>query len=543
MKRIAIWTLSWGTIIVTGVVLREPSVATDDNGEILYADENGVELVRDGLGQLSYPSGEPAPVTGIVELRQSFGEAMADRAGWWMIGLALLAVGAGIWFGLGDKRRRSTFVPAIPLGIGGIGLLISSTWWYKWGDYRFADGAFSFEPDAYVASTTRIPWTIMWFVLVAAYVIGRALRRSGRAARVRPAVTIGWLLSPFVTYWGVLRGPIIDWGEVVSVHAPLWLFFVAVGAVLLWVMTRPGIGEAGRLIAVAILGVAAFTWIGAFFGWFGMLQKIRLSILLLGFAGLLAPNFVGVRRQRLKLVYGWIGFITIFHILVTLMNTDSSIEVPTENFAGGFMVTLYVTAFTLLFSFPFGVLLALARTSRLPLFRVMSTVYIECFRGVPLITMLFFFTVFVNLFLPSGMELSELAAVTIGFTLFSSAYLAENVRGGLQSVRRGQYEASDALGLTTVQRTGFIVLPQALRVSIPPLVGQMLGTYKETSLLSIVGVFDLLLIARTVIPSQTEFLSVQRPAMLFISMIYFIGAYIMSKYSQRLEAQLGVGER
>ncbi|MCL4114110.1 UNVERIFIED_CONTAM: hypothetical protein GTU68_023291 [Idotea baltica] len=207
------------------------------------------------------------------------------------------------------------------------------------------------------------------------------------------------------------------------------------------------------------------------------------------------------------------------------------------------MISIYVSVFTMLFSFPLGVILALARTSKLPLFRMMSTVYIEAFRGVPLITMLFFFTVFVNLFLPEGMELQLLAAVTIAFTLFSAAYLAENVRGGLQAIRQGQYEASDALGLTTVQRTMFIVLPQGLRVSIPPLVGQVIGTFKETSLLAIVGVFDFLRIARDVIPNQPEFLGIRKEGLLFISVIYFIGAYSMSKYSQRLERQLGVGER
>ena len=194
----------------------------------------------------------------------------------------------------------------------------------------------------------------------------------------------------------------------------------------MWALTNPKIGETGRIIAVVILGAAAFTWIGAFFGWFGMLQKIRLSLLFLGLAALLAPNFKGEAKQRLNLIYGWIGFSTIFHIMVTLINTPSSIEVPTEDFAGGFMVSIYVSIFTMLFSFPLGVLLALARTSRLPIFRVMSTVYIESFRGVPLITMLFFFTVFVNLFLPEGMELSLFAAVVVAFVLFSAAYLAEN---------------------------------------------------------------------------------------------------------------------
>ncbi len=132
------------------------------------------------------------------------------------------------------------------------------------------------------------------------------------------------------------------------------------------------------------------------------------------------------------------------------------------------------------------------------------------------------------------------------FTASSSnglAYMAENVRGGLQSIRRGQFEAADALGLNTGQRTGFIVLPQALRVSIPPLVGQAIGTFKETSLVAIIGSFDLLLIANRTIGSQTDFLGVKREGLLFVSAVYFVVAFSMSKYSQRLERKLGVGER
>ena len=116
--------------------------------------------------------------------------------------------------------------------------------------------------------------------------------------------------------------------------------------------------------------------------------------------------------------------------------------------------------------------------------------------------------------------------------------MAENVRGGLQSVRRGQYEAADALGLTTVQRTSLIVLPQALRVSIPNLVGQAIAVFKETSLIAIVGGFDLLRIANSTIPNQPDFLGQKRPGLLFISLVYFVFAYSMSKSSQRLEARL-----
>lgn len=518
MKKIATWLITSGGAIVLGVLLREPSVTYDAEGAKILNDD-----------------AQP--------IRQSFGEAMGDRIGWWIIGLVVLGLGLALWIGLGDFKRRTTFVPAIPLALGAIGVFISSVWWYNWGHYAFTSDGFVFEPGEKVASSTQVPWTVLWVVLVVSYVAGRVGEEMGMRTAIKVVSNTGWVLAPFITFWGILRGPVVDWGHVASTDLPLFLLFGLGGAAFLWVLTRPGIGELGRILAIVVVLGAVFTWVAAFFGWFGMLQKVRFSILLLGLAGLLAPNFIGEARQRLKLVYGWIAFSVVFHVLVTLINSPSSIETPSESFAGGYMISIYVSAFTMLFSFPLGVLLALARTSRLPLFRMMATVYIESFRGIPLITMLFFFTVFVNLFLPAGMELNLLAAVTIAFILFSAAYLAENVRGGLQAIRQGQYEASDALGLTTVQRTGFIILPQGLRVSIPPLVGQVIATYKETSLLAIVGVFDFLRIARDVIPNQPEFLGTRKPGLLFISLIYFVGCYAMSKYSQRLERQLGVGER
>jgi len=149
----------------------------------------------------------------------------------------------------------------------------------------------------------------------------------------------------------------------------------------------------------------------------------------------------------------------------------------------------------------------------------------------------------VPLFLPDGMDLPELTAVTIGYALFASAYLAENVRGGLQSVTRGQHEAAEAVGMTTSQKTVFIVLPQALRVAIPPLVGQVIATFKETSLLYIIGLYDLLFVAKALVPNQTEFMGSTRENLLFVSVIYWIIAYNLSKASQRLERRVGLGER
>ena len=517
MKKISMNLMGLGTAIALGVVLREPSVLKDSEGSALR-DDHGV-------------------------VRESFAEAMADRWAWWLVAVVLLAAAAALWQGLGDVRRRSTFVPSVELAVALAGLLVLSAWVYPWGHYAFVDGEFIAEPGRTVAMSTKLPWTVVWLLLAATIAAGRWLRGRGLGNRIRLTLNLAWLLCPFGLYFVVLRDPDLDWGEVASVDIPLAVFFAALGGVLVWVLTHPRIGELGRIIAAVLLGVAVFNWIAAFFGWYSMLQKVRLSFLLLALVALVAHNFAGERVKRIRLLAAWVIGIGGFHYVVTIINTPSTVETPTEALIGGFAVTLIVAVFTIMFSFPLGVMLALARTSKLPIFRVLSTSYIEVIRGVPLITILIFFAVILPLFLPDGMEISQLAAATAGYTLFSAAYLAENVRGGLQSIRRGQYEASDAVGLSTVQRTGFIVLPQALRVSIPPLVGQVIATFKETSLLAIIGIFDILRMANNVIPAQTQFLGVKREGLLFVCLIYWIFAYSMSKHSQRLEKRLGVGER
>ena len=517
MKKIATSLMGTGSVIALGVLLTQSAALKDAEGAALR-DDDGV-------------------------LRQSFAEAMADRWVWWLTAVALAGLGAVIWYGLGDARRRSTFVPSIELFLGLVWLLVMSAWVYPWGHYAYTDGQFIAEPGRTVAMSTKVPWTVVWMMLVVALTVGRRLRDRGVVRRVRLTLNIAWVLCPFVLYWVVLRDPALDAGRVVSVDVPLAVIFAAGGGAVLWVLTRPRIGELGRIIAAVLLGVALLNWVAAFFGWYSMLQKVRISFLLLALAALAAHNFAGERAKRLRLVAAWAAAMGVFHYLATLMNAPSTVETPTEALIGGFAITLIVAVFTLMFSFPLGVLLALARTSKFPIFRVLSTSFIEVIRGVPLITILIFFTIMLQLFLPDGMHISLLAAATLGYTLFSAAYLAENVRGGLQSVRRGQYEASDAVGLTAAQRTSFIVLPQSLRVSIPPLVGQVIATFKETSLLAIVGIFDILRMANSVIPAQTQFLGVKREGLLFVCVVYWVFSYSMSKHSQRLERRLGVGER
>src|ERR1700704_4785992 len=203
---------------------------------------------------------------------------------------------------------------------------------------------------------------------------------------------------------------------------------------------------------------------------------------------------------------------------------------------GGLPVTLILATFGLAFGFPLGILVALGRRSKLPAIHSLCVLYVELIRGVPLISLLFMASVMFPLFMPDGVNIDKLLRAQIAFVLFAGAYLAEVIRGGLQAVPRGQHEAAEALGLSYWQKNGLIVLPQAIRHVIPPLVNTFIAFFKDTSLVLIIGIFDLLTTAKTAIidPAWQSF-SVE--VYLFVGLIYFAFCFAMSRYSRRLEAQ------
>jgi general L-amino acid transport system permease protein len=194
-------------------------------------------------------------------------------------------------------------------------------------------------------------------------------------------------------------------------------------------------------------------------------------------------------------------------------------------------------------SFPVGILLALGRTSTMPVFRLLSTGYVELVRGIPLITVLFIARFGIRNFLPASFDPDPNVLVLGGIAMFSAAYLAENVRGGLQSVPTGQYEAAKALGMTTAQMTMLITLPQALRAVIPAIVGQIIALFKDTSLVAIVGLAEFFRMARDVVPNQPSSIGSILENLIFAAIVYWIFTYNFSRASQRLERRLGVGTR
>ncbi len=215
--------------------------------------------------------------------------------------------------------------------------------------------------------------------------------------------------------------------------------------------------------------------------------------------------------------------------------------VPTDKF-GGFMLTLVIGVTGIAFSLPIGIVLALGRMSKLPIIHVSAVCFIEFIRGVPLITLLFVASTMLNYFLPPGSTFDLLLRVLIMVTLFASGYMAEVIRGGLQAISGGQFEAGDALGLKYWQAMRLVVLPQALKISIPGIVNTFIGLYKDTTLVIIIGLLDPLGIGRASV-ADTKWAGLSTELYVFVAVFFFISCFSMSRYSLYLENKLETGHK
>ena len=245
---------------------------------------------------------------------------------------------------------------------------------------------------------------------------------------------------------------------------------------------------------------------------------------------------IGLKNSNLGqyLSFSWL---VAFLLILWLIGGGLGLKSVSTNDWGGLKLTILMAVVSIFLSFPLGVLLALGRQSTLPVMRIFSIGYIEIIRGLPLISILFMGQIMIPLFLPDGMRPDRILRAILGLTLFSSAYLAENVRSGLQSVPRGQTEAARALGLNTPLSLGLIVLPQALKVAIPSIVGQFISLFQDTTLLSIVGLVELLGISRSIL-AQPQFLGDYAEVYLFDGVLFWIICYAMSFGSRQLEKKL-----
>ena len=239
--------------------------------------------------------------------------------------------------------------------------------------------------------------------------------------------------------------------------------------------------------------------------------------------------------------------LVVFPILATLLlygGVPGLPKVGTERW-GGLLLTLVIASVGIAASFPLGVLLALGRRSELPIVRWLSVGYIEIVRGVPLVTVLFMASVMLPLFLPPDVTIDKLVRALVGVALFSAAYVAEVIRGGLQAIPRGQYEAAEALGLGYWRKMGLIVLPQAIRIVIPGLVNSFISLFKDTSLVLIIGLFDLTGIIQQSIQADAKWFSPQTAATgyFFAAVVFWAFCFAMSRYSARLEERLSASDR
>jgi general L-amino acid transport system permease protein len=269
------------------------------------------------------------------------------------------------------------------------------------------------------------------------------------------------------------------------------------------------------------------------FGTYPFSEQWRPALVCLTFIALF---YVSSRRSwwRRELVAVWAAALILIGVL--MWGGIFGLTYVSQDRWGGLPVTLILATFGLAFGFPLGIVVALGRRSKLPAIRSLCVLYVELIRGVPLISLLFMASVMFPLFMPDGVNIDKLLRAQIAFVLYAGAYLAEVVRGGLQAIPRGQHDAADALGLSYWKKNGLIILPQAIRLVIPPLVNTFIAFFKDTSLVLIIGIFDLLTTAKTSIidPAWQPF-SVE--VYVFVGLIYFVFCFAMSRYSRHLEAQ------
>ena len=289
------------------------------------------------------------------------------------------------------------------------------------------------------------------------------------------------------------------------------------------------------VVSLILLTGANFDINTSLFIWTGILFIISY---LLGF--LSARNYLGEILEQFSILFNFISIILFsFFILLVLFAFDYGLAPIDTLDWGGLLLTLLIAITGIVASLPFGVLLALGRRSDMPIARLLCTMFIEFWRGIPLITVLFAASVLIPLFLPSGADVDKLLRAVIGIILFSSAYMAEVIRGGLQAIPRGQYESASAVGLSYSQSMRFIILPQALTHVLPGIVNTFIGLFKDTTLVSIIGIFEVMGILRSASQDANWGSHVQHStSYLVAATVFFIFCFGMSRYSIFIENKL-----
>ncbi len=266
------------------------------------------------------------------------------------------------------------------------------------------------------------------------------------------------------------------------------------------------------------------------YGFYPEAERWRVNLVYVLFFVVIAA-FKFLKSSGLKIAIATLYFIVAF--ILIRGGYFGLAEIDTNKW-GGLMLTIVISAVGIVGSFPIGILFAFGRASKLPIIKSVSVTYIEFIRGVPLITILFMSSVILPLFFPEGVTFDKLLRALIGITFFQAAYIAEIIRGGLQAIPKGQYEAADAVGLSYWQKMLLVILPQALKVAIPNLVGSFIALFQDTTLVLIIGLFDLLAMVQLT-SSDSHWLGFETEGYVFVTIIFWVFCYSMSVYSKTLE--------
>lgn len=296
-------------------------------------------------------------------------------------------------------------------------------------------------------------------------------------------------------------------------------------------------------------GGACWVFIGTrmdffIYGFYPEAEYWRINLIYMIFGAIIIPQFFGFVPSKIKAILGIFG-VTVFPVLAFVMiygNETLGLTIVETSRWGGLTLTLILAYVGIVAAIPIGILLALGRRSEMPLVRALCIAFIEFWRGVPLITILFMAAVMLPLFLPEGVTFDRLLRALIGITLFQSAYMAEVIRGGLQAIPKGQYEAAEALGLGYWRSMGLIILPQALKIVIPGIVNTLISLFKDTTLVLIIGLFDLLNAVQSTI-IDPAWRNVVTEGYVFAAFVFWVFCFGMSRYSQMLERKLHRGHK
>jgi len=393
------------------------------------------------------------------------------------------------------------------------------------------------DPLMPIASSTKIPWTVIFVSFLASYFVGMYLKNI---KSIKSVISLSWFLLPLLIFSWIFKKPQLDISVVLGSDLPIFGVFLLWGFLVITFVNN----SLFKKYYSSYLGVTFLLTIVGVFSGLPMLAKT--CLLLIALFSVVVPAVSTSSQGKRSLLIVWAVALVTLTFLLRGGASDTGIVVPGSSIFGGFSLTWLLAIFGTYVSFPLGVLLALGRNSKLPIVRIVCTGIIELTRSVPYITWLFFASVTLAVFLPAGVEFNLIVRVLMVTAFFSGAYFAENIRGGLQSIPKGQYEAADAIGMSPFQKISLIVMPQALRAVIPTLVSSAITAFKDSSLVTIIGLFDFLTIGKTVIGNQSNpvnFVGHDRENLIFVAIVYWIFTFTLSRRSMKVEKKLGLGER